>query len=67
MGRAKKPPFTGDLKRVLDVFGVDEFVRQGCLDQVVNEIGIDRLLARLTPEQRQELRRRLQETPPRQH
>lgn len=64
MARGKKPPLTVDWKRVLDVFGVDEFVRQGGLDQVMHEIGIDQLLARLTPEQRRELQRRLQETPP---
>jgi hypothetical protein len=64
MGRAKKPPFTIDLNRLVDEVGWDEVIRQLGIDRIVNEIGIDGLLARLTPDQRQELLRRAQETPP---
>jgi hypothetical protein len=62
MARAKKLPFTMDWHRLVEVMGKDEVLRE--IGQAVDEIGIDNLLAHLTPEQREELRRRLQEPPP---
>jgi hypothetical protein len=62
MARAKKPPFTMDWHRLVEVMGKDEVVRE--IGQAVDEIGIDEWLAHLTPKQRQEILRRLQENPP---
>ncbi|HJT76891.1 MAG TPA: hypothetical protein VJ739_06775 [Gemmataceae bacterium] len=64
MGRAKKPPFTIDVTRLVDELGWEEVIRQLGIDHIVNEVGIDGLLAGLTPKQREELLRRAQETPP---
>jgi hypothetical protein len=62
MARAKKPPFKMDLHRLMDVVGKDEFLRQ--VGEIVKEVGMEEWLAQMTPEQRQELLRRLQENPP---
>ena len=49
---------------VFDVISMDEFVRQIGPERIMNENMIDKLFARLTPKQRKELLRRLQETQP---
>ena len=64
MGRTKKPPFTIEVIRLVDELGWDEVIRQLGPERIMSEIGIDRFLAQLTPEQRQEILRRLSATPP---
>ncbi len=62
MARAKKPPFTVDLRRLMDVVGEDEFIRK--VGQLQEQVGLDEWLAKMTPKQRRELLRRLQKNPP---
>jgi hypothetical protein len=63
MARAKKPPFTIDLHRLVEALGKEEFTRQ--IGQWVKELPVEEWLAYMTPKQRRELLRRLQENPPR--
>jgi hypothetical protein len=52
-----------DLHRLKEVLGKEEFLRQVGLTELLKEIELDEWLAHMPPEQRQELRRRLQEMP----
>jgi hypothetical protein len=63
MARKKRPPLTMDLHQLKEVLGKEEFLRQVGLTELPKEIELDEWLAHMTPEQRQELRRGLQETP----
>ena len=62
MARAKKPPFTIDLHRLVDAMGEKEFIRQ--VSQLMEELPAEKWVAEMTPKQRRELLRRLQENPP---
>jgi hypothetical protein len=64
MARAKKQPFTLDWNRALKTLGAEDFIQQLSPEVIMNEIMVDKLFAKLTPKQRKELLRRLQETPP---
>jgi hypothetical protein len=63
MARAKQQGPTFDVNRLFDVITVDEFVRQIGPERIMSEM-IDKLFAKLTPKQRKELLRRLQESSP---
>lgn len=47
------------LKRVIDRVGLKRVIEEVGPKQVVNELGLDALVSQLTPEQREELKRRL--------
>jgi hypothetical protein len=64
MARAKTKGPTVDINRLVEVVGMQELIRQVGLKRIVDESGIDALLSQLSPEQRQEMLRRLQETQP---
>jgi hypothetical protein len=64
MARAKaKPSEFFDLRPLVKLMGWPEFFRRTGLKDVVDEQGLEALVSQLTPKQRRELLRRLQETP----
>ncbi len=58
MARAKKPPFTVDLERLMDVVGKKEFLRK--VGQLVEKVGLDEWLAQLPPQRRRAFLRQIQ-------
>jgi hypothetical protein len=48
------------MDRVIDQVGADRIIEQLDVKEVINLIGMDRILANLSPAERRELKRRLQ-------
>jgi hypothetical protein len=62
MARAKQSPYTIDWHRLVEAMGEEEFGRQ--VGHLLKEIPAQKWLAHLTPKERRELLRQLQENPP---
>jgi hypothetical protein len=71
MARAKKRQPAIDIRPLIQVLGPDEFIKEGGLNAVIEEIGLQRVvdeigldvrLAQLSPKQRGELKRRLEQS-----
>jgi hypothetical protein len=61
MGRAKTGKSFFDFRAVIEHLGWQEVIRQTGLKSLLDEVGLDQLVAQLSPQQRRELQRLLQE------
>lgn len=62
MGRTKSKKFVFDFRPFLQEMGWKEIIRQMELKSLIDEIGVDKFLEELTPEQRQEFQERFQKS-----